>query len=232
MSEVVSKSVPVSDSGSPDESPIYQNQVTILENGGQLISTFRCQPDANTPISILRGSAQKFSNKPCYGEREILSNGSLGSYKWITFSEAERMVDNFGKGLLSIGFIKGDKLGVYSHNCQFWPISCYGSQVIRGIPVPIYDSLGSNAAQYIINHAEIKTVIVHSTKLNTLLETSRYTPNLERIIVIGSYSQPDFKYQIYSASEIVELGKKSKAETMRSVPPDEAGIILYTSGST
>jgi long-chain acyl-CoA synthetase len=232
MTEVISKSVPVSDSENPDESPIYRNQVTILENGGNLISTFRSQPEANTPVSLLRGSAKKFSNKPCYGEREIFENGGLGRYKWISFSEAEQMVDNFGKGLLSIGFVKGDKLGIYSHNCPFWPISCYGCQVIGGIPVPIYDSLGPNAAQYIINHAEITTVIVHSTKLNILLETSKLTPKLETIIVIGKYSLVDSKYQIYSASDIVEIGKKSKIETMRLVPPDEIGIISYTSGST
>jgi long-chain acyl-CoA synthetase len=104
---------------------------------------------------------------------------------------------------LSIVFQKGDKLGIYSHNCPFCPIFCYGAQVIGGIPVPIYDSLRPNAAQYIINHAQIKIAIVHSTKLNNLLETSKSTPNLESIIGNGSYSVPNSKHKIYSMSEII-----------------------------
>jgi long-chain acyl-CoA synthetase len=53
------------------------------------------------------------------------------------------------------------------------------------IPVPIYDSLGPNSAEYILTHSESSIVIVSPSKLGNLLIALKNCPLLKTILLIG-----------------------------------------------
>ena len=222
------------DEGKPNESPILRNSRTVTENGGQLISTFRSQPESDTMVKILRSTTVKYGERDALGEREDLGDGKWGKYFWINYNQFEGKVKSFSRGLQELGLGPGDKIGIYSHNCPYWQIACFGAQYSSMIAVPVYDSLGPDAAHFIITHAECKAVVVHKVKLQNLLAILDRCELLKYIIVIDNEPPNVSSYQdkeSFTCDEIVEKGTNSNKELIEPKPEDTA-VIMYTSGST
>uniref|UniRef100_UPI0037E75F2E long-chain-fatty-acid--CoA ligase 5 isoform X3 n=1 Tax=Semicossyphus pulcher TaxID=241346 RepID=UPI0037E75F2E len=116
-------------------------------------------------------------------------------------------------------------------------LACYTYSMVV---VPLYDTLGPEALVFIINQAEISTVLCdNQTKAETLLQTheSEQTPVLKTIVIMDSFS-----------SELVERGKKcgvdivsmenvealGKSNLREPVPPkpEDLSIVCFTSGTT
>jgi long-subunit acyl-CoA synthetase (AMP-forming) len=94
----------------PGESSVYRSSVCYLENGGDLITAFRSQPDSHTAIDILCTSAGTYPGLDCVGERELLPDGSHGRYKWMSYSDFYQQVLVLGRGLLELGFQRAVRL--------------------------------------------------------------------------------------------------------------------------
>lgn len=233
MTEKVCLTSIFEDSGNPDESPVYVNNHILKENGGHLISTFRSMPDVRTAAGIIQASAIKYAKHECTGEREVLPDGKFGQYKFITYEEFYNRTVAFSRALVNIGLKPGDKIGIYGHNCQYWEIAQFGTMMNSMIVVPVYDSLGPNAAQYIINHAECKAVVCHKVKLQALISIIKECPVLEFIIVIDKDvpNVEDARVKFYTADNLVEMGRNLTTE-LQTPQPDTTAFIMYTSGST
>ncbi|KAH0792786.1 AMP-binding enzyme family protein [Histomonas meleagridis] len=227
------KCIPIDEETSPDESKIYRNIHCFLENGGQHIKTFRNQPDSHTAIDIMRVSSVRYANSPCTGERIIDENGNVGPYKYITYSEFYKRALAFGRGLLELGLTRGDKIGIYSSNSQWWQIAAFGSFSVGIIIVPVYDSFGKDAAQYIITHAEVKLVLCSRFKYDPLVNLVSATPNVTQIVIMSDTipSEPASPIPVRTCQSVLELGLTSKLPNEFS-KPEETAVLMYTSGST
>lgn len=249
-------SVIVEDTGNPDESPIFQHITTFKENGGNLISTFRNLPEADTPCKLLKGAIVKYRNLKFIGERRIdpLTNELSRSYYWMSYIEFYNKARRFAYSLINkYGLKPGDKVGIFSSNCPWWQITCYACFISSLVPVPIYDSLGANAACYIIVHSETSAIIVNKDKfetLKTLLESPIHDENIKdqvhkvkNVFVIGKFDQTTIQSQS-NGSEIQvqscesalitenKLNELSAKQSLQEPQPDDIAMIMYTSGST
>ena len=173
------------------ESPIFQHSTTFIENGGKLISTFRCIPEANTVCKLIKAANIKYGKFPCIGEREKTNDGNLGKYRWISYSEFYIQVKRFAAGLQMMGLKKGDKVGIYSVNCPWWQRTAFACYVSSLVPVPIYDSLGPGAAEYILEHSECIAVVVSQEKLGALRLAIQSTNEnkIRNVMVIGDFQE-------------------------------------------
>ncbi|KAH0792240.1 AMP-binding enzyme family protein [Histomonas meleagridis] len=225
--------IPTDEETGPDESPVYRNIHCYVENGGQLIKTYRNQPESETPIDILRVSATKYADCDCVGERERDQDGNVGPYKYISYSEFYKRVLAFGRGLLELGLNRGDRIGIYSNNSIYWQMACFGAQSVGIISVPIYDSLGKDAAQFIVNHAEVKVIFTSLFKLANTLKIIPVTPTVTNIVVMSDKIPPstECSLPICTCKDILEKGYASSAKN-NFVKPEEVAVIMYTSGST
>lgn len=224
--------IQVDDSGNPDESPVYRNNTVNIENGGEFISTFRSLPDAKTTIELLRGATQKFHNHDFLAQRERAPDGKLGKFKFFTYDQTLKKIEQFAAALNTLGFQFGDKLGIYSHSCVEWTLSSYGCQMAGGVTVPVYDSLGPDAAFYIIDHSECKAVVVQASKLEDLLETAKRTPKLKLIIVIGDFSPVEASQELITFNDFLARGESQQDRSFPHVQKEDIAVIMYTSGST
>ena len=250
----VSRSVIVSDSGNPDESPIFQHITTIEENGGHLISSFRCLPDAFTACELLKAAVVKYGDCNFVGERRVdKKTGQLSrEYYWLTYKEFTNRAKRLAIGLVSnLGLNPGDKVGIYSVNCPWWQTTAYACFMSSLVPVPIYDTLGPGAAEHIICHSECSVVVVSEEKFESLktvlnafnqynVEERNYSHHLvKNVLVIGDYEKTNLEVnnttitiQSCESALVNEDQLDSFSNICVEPNPDDLAMIMYTSGTT
>lgn len=79
----------------------------------------------------------------------------MGDYSWYTFSEANDLAKNFGRGLRSIGHQPKENIIIFSETRAEWFISAMGA-FKQSIPVcTLYATLGEDALILGINETEV-----------------------------------------------------------------------------
>ncbi|KAK8866684.1 hypothetical protein M9Y10_009651 [Tritrichomonas musculus] len=231
--EIPPKSIVLEEPSAENEGPVYRNLHCFVENGGKLIPTFRSQPESNTVIEVLRTSSVKFADLDCVGERVVNPDGSYGEYQYISYSEFYKNCAAFGRGLLELGLNRGDKVGIYSSNSRWWQTVAFGAYSVGLVIVPVYDSLGKDAAKYIVNHADCKVVVSSVFKYPLAVQLPKECQGLTQIIVMGDQvpQEPECPVPVTTCADILDKGFKSTAPNNFS-GPDDIGVIMYTSGST
>jgi len=189
---------------------------------------YSTRPEANTSVDCLDSSAVIFADHDSLGEREQLSDGSYGEYKFISYSEFRNRARSLASGLRSLGVNYGDRVGIYSFNCIGWQLTQFACHYLGAICVPVYDSLGPDSAKYIITHSECRVCIVHPKSLQNLLSIAD-SSSLEHIVVITSTTPTEPRCR--SLDSVISLGNNEQFEPYPTTGSDTA-FIMYTSGST
>ncbi|KAJ0986739.1 hypothetical protein J5N97_005095 [Dioscorea zingiberensis] len=113
----------------------------------------------STSWEVFRTTTEKYPGNKMLGWREF-TNGNDGPYLWKTYKEIYEEVLKVGSTLKQLGVEPDTRIGVYGVNCPQWACNGYGL-----ICVPLYDTLGAGAVDYIIEHAEIEFVFVQDKKV-------------------------------------------------------------------
>lgn len=172
------------------------------------------------------------------GFRRIVNNVA-GPYEWISYEECLERVKNFGSALLSkkIDLKPSEPLGIYSINRPEWVISDYSAMFNSIITVPLYDTLGLQALQYIINQVEMKVCCATKDKAKKLLENISSYPTLKKLIVFDEIddslkkASEEASIELYYFGDLEKEGKENRKDFI--LPKNETvGCICYTSGTT
>mmetsp|Transcript_1130 Transcript_1130/g.2656 ORF Transcript_1130/g.2656 Transcript_1130/m.2656 type:complete len:717 (+) Transcript_1130:1-2151(+) len=225
----------------PGESAIRRNN---LISDKLITSPFPDEPAVNTVVHCLQRSADKFAGHNCLGRRPIASDGSAGDYEWEKYADVWAHCVNIGLGLVTLCELKSTgsgegqaRLGIYSINRpeNFKALMGGFSQGITACP--LYDTLGPNAAGYIIGHAGITTVACERTKLANLIASKKGSSPLKFIVLFEEATDAERAdataagCTLYSLSEVTEAGAALKQGP--SLPsPDDWAYVMYTSGTT
>jgi len=94
------------------------------------------------------------------------------------------LVDRFAAGLLNAGVKTREKVMLFIPNCPQWIIANFAINKIGGTVVPVSPIYTSYEIEYIINDAEVETVICLDTNCMYVNEVIGKT-NLKRVIVIN-----------------------------------------------
>ncbi|KAJ9704876.1 hypothetical protein PVL29_003091 [Vitis rotundifolia] len=170
------------------------------------------------------------------GRRQII-NSKAGPYFWLTYQEAYDAALRMGSAMRSRGVNPGDRCGIYGSNCPEWIIAMEACNS-QAIPyVPLYDSLGANAVEFIINHAEVSIAFVQESKIPAMLTClPKCTSYLKTIISFGKISSSqkeeaeELGVSCFSWEEFALLGSLDCE-----LPPKQKTdvcTIMYTSGTT
>uniref|UniRef100_A0A9J7YG17 Arachidonate--CoA ligase n=1 Tax=Cyprinus carpio carpio TaxID=630221 RepID=A0A9J7YG17_CYPCA len=113
-------------------------------------------------------------------------------YTWLSYREVLSRAELLGSGLLSQGCQSSPDqfIGVFAQNRPEWIISELACYTYSMVVVPLYDTLGPDAIRYIINRAEISTVICDKAeKAAVLLENVQRgeTPGLKTIVLMDAF---------------------------------------------
>ncbi|KAI3444424.1 hypothetical protein Pfo_001089 [Paulownia fortunei] len=216
--------------GKPSVGPVYRN--VIVKDG------FRPLPQGlDSCWDSFCQSVNIYPNNQMLGEREMVE-GKAGRYVWLTYKEVHDLVLKVGASIRSCGIMKGGRCGIYGANCSRWVISMQACNAYGLYCVPLYDTLGAGAVEYIICHAEISIAFVEETKISEVLKTFPSTEKYLKTIVSFGEVTPEqkqvarnFGSQIYSWNEFLLLGMNKKFDIPIKKTTDIC-TIMYTSGTT
>ena len=179
--------------------------------------------------------ARERGNSPANRQKEL---GIWKSWTWIKVADE---VKSLACGLASLGFQRGDKLAVIGNNRPRLYWSMVATQVLGGIPVPLYQDSVAEEMLYVLENADVKYAIVQNQEqTDKLLEIKERLPKLEHICYeeprgMRNYSKEYIHYykDIQGNGEIFQNDNPDffLSEIEKSHGSDIA-IFLYTSGTT
>jgi long-chain acyl-CoA synthetase len=167
--------------------------------------------------------------------RPVMYGGKTDN-EWITYStsEVQDYVNWVSYGLLSMGYQKGDKIATISGNKPEWNFVDMGVAQAGMIHVPIYPTIGTDEYEYILEHSDVKIIIVGNKAIYN--KVNPIAGKVTQLKDIYSFDQVD---GVKSFSEIIDAGKmnaerlKDELEKIKDgIFPEDLVTIIYTSGTT
>lgn len=95
-------------------------------------------------------------------------DGVAGDFEWLTYAEVSALVAKIASCLAGLGLSRQSRVGVYGANCEEWMVAMQACNRMAYECVPLYDSLGENAIEFIVGHSEQAAVFVAAGKLGKL----------------------------------------------------------------
>ncbi|KAJ9542994.1 hypothetical protein OSB04_022701 [Centaurea solstitialis] len=216
--------------GNPSVGPIYRN---LLAKDGFPSLDF----GLTTTWEVFRDSVEKYPDNRMLGWRELV-DGKWGPYVWKTYKTVYQEVLHVASAVRASGIGHGSKVGIYGSNCPQWIVAMEACNAQSYISVPLYDTLGSGAVNFILDHAEVDIVFVQDKKVKELLNPEcTHTRRLKLIVCFTSMKDEEKKkadsmgIKSYSWKEFIQLGidHPSELETPKAT---DICTIMYTSGTS
>ncbi|RDW71313.1 hypothetical protein BP6252_07876 [Coleophoma cylindrospora] len=221
---------------------------------GPLLQTV--DPAALTAHDMFENSAKNRPNARCLGSRpwDPITK-TFGKYEWMTYKETADRRRNFGIGVVELhkkAGVTGSKYGVglWCQNRPEWQITDLGCMSQSLFTVSIYDTLGPETTEYIINHATLACVVTSLPHVPTLLKLAAASrlPTLKLIICLDALEAgevpgnskkeilntlaADAGISIYGIGEVEAIGAAAPSISMNPPSPEDIITINYTSGTT
>ena len=219
----------------------------------------------HTPIDCVEYYMEKRPNSNFLGTREYNpTTKKYGKYIWKSWAQIYELSKLFLYGISKFNLCpeiyvdeeKNEKmrfLGFYSRTREEWMVGSLGCQLDSITLVTIYDTLGINSIEYILNQTELTAMLVESNNLEMILkmkESNKLGHTKDIIYIRCNEEKPNLEETIeklkklglnlISYDTIIETGKKCIEEKdneilnkkYKKVSDDETYLICYTSGTT
>lgn len=241
-------SVPIPGSAAPGRSAVYRHWKFVDQ---PLLD--RLAPNITTPFEAFENAVQRYPKNKCLGHRPYDPvTKKFGQYVWQDYSQVAERRKNLGAGLVHLhrqAGVTGSKygIGLWCQNRPEWQITDLAAMSQGLFTVSIYDTLGPDTTEYIINHAELTCVVAGMNHVTALLKLKPRIPTLKLIIVLDPLSAGELPGEskgdllnslaselgvsIHYIRDVETLGEKQPLP-MNPPTPDDIATINYTSGTT
>ncbi|KAK7318109.1 hypothetical protein RJT34_02807 [Clitoria ternatea] len=186
---------------------------------------------------VFRMSAEKYPTKPMLGRREVV-DGNPSKYKWQTYKEVYDLAIKVGNSIRACGYGEAVKCGIYGANCPEWIMSMEACNAHGLYCVPLYDTLGAGAVEFIICHAEVSIAFVEEKKISEILKTfPNAAKHLKTLVSFGKVTPEqkqeleNFGLAVYSWDDFLQLSNDQNFDLPVKKKSDIC-TIMYTSGTT
>ena len=89
-----------------------------------------------------------------------------GTARRWTYAELAADVDALALGLLEMGIVKGDRVGIWAPNCAEWTLTQYATAKIGAILVNINPAYRTRELEFVLNQSG-STLLVAAERLKT-----------------------------------------------------------------
>ena len=202
-------------------------------------------------------TANRIPHSPGFGYRSWNSGKkAFTAYEWIDYETLQQRRTYFGKGLVELHAREGIVgtqygVGLWCQNRPEWQITDLACMSQSLFSVSLYDTLGPDASEYIVRHANLACVVTSLNHVGALLKIKPRLPNLKFLIVLDPLEPAndenpalskkelldtltkslDLNLKVYSMAEVEQLGRVSSLP-LNPPQPNHIVTINYTSGTT
>ena len=173
-----------------------------------------------------------------FPHRDALIEAATGR-NW-SYSELNSAIDDFARGLLTLGVERGDRVGIWSPNCAEWTIVQYATAKIGAILVNVNPAFRLVELEYVIRQCGMRMLISAPSDKNsdyTAMARDAVTNcvELERLVFLGSDADParadevDYAAVVDAGGQVSSVGLRSR---MAQLSTHDAINLQYTSGTT
>uniref|UniRef100_A0A0E0MGC7 Long-chain-fatty-acid--CoA ligase n=1 Tax=Oryza punctata TaxID=4537 RepID=A0A0E0MGC7_ORYPU len=213
----------------PSAGPVYRS---IYAKDGLM----KLPEDILSPWDFFSGAVKQYPKNKMLGQRKV-SDGKAGDYVWLTYEEVYQKVMKIGSAIRSLGVKLGGHCGIYGSNCPEWIMAMQACNSQGICYVPLYDTLGANAVEFIMDHAEISIAFVQESKIKSVLAVvQKCRAHIKAIVSFGDVIN-DLKREAeqlgiscFSWEEFSALGKQN--HELPKKQKEDICTIMYTSGTT
>ncbi|XP_027021023.1 long-chain-fatty-acid--CoA ligase 1b [Tachysurus fulvidraco] len=207
---------------------------SVLVDADNLLSFY--YDDATTMYEVFTRGLRVSNNGPCLGFRQ-----PKHPYEWLSYSEVAERAERLGSALLHKGHSKTKEqfIGIFAQSRPEWTISELACYTYSLVSVPLYDTLGTEAIDYIINKTGIATVVCDTpVKARLVLDcVSEKQHSLKTLILMDEFDSELVAQAQQCGVDVISLKDAEalgKAHLQKPIPPkpDDMAIICFTSGTT
>lgn len=206
-------------------------RISTLNKTDKLFSYY--YEDAKTLYEFFL-KARKLSND---GDYLGWKTSATTPFKWLKYSQVNDIIEQVGSAFVHFGLepSKETFIGIFAKNRPEWCMTANACEAYSFVSVPLYDTLGDEAINFILLQTELKLVVCDdSSKAMHLMNSSS---NLKYIVIIESITDEvrnkaqESNIKVFSYEQLKEIGKNNLTKP---VPPkpDDLATICYTSGTT
>ncbi|MFF9055662.1 AMP-binding protein [Streptomyces erythrochromogenes] len=164
-----------------------------------------------------------------FPDRDALVDVAAGR-RW-TYAELAADVDALALGLLDLGIVKGDRVGIWAPNRAEWTLVQYATARIGAVLVTVNPAYRSHELEYVLRQSGIRLLAAadrfKTSDYAAMIEEVRpRCPALEFVALLGG--------PLWNS--LLERGRRGDpadlARAQAALSPDDAVNIQYTSGTT
>ena len=127
----------------------------------------------------------------------------------FSYRRLRTLIDKFAAGLVRIGVKPRDSVMVYIPNCPQWIIANFAINKVGAVMVPVSPIYTAFEIAYMVEDADIKTIICLDTNFVYVREVMRKT-RLERVIVTHLWNWSLSGSRSWASSSTRSRGAKSR----------------------
>jgi long-chain acyl-CoA synthetase len=163
----------------------------------------------------------------------------------LSSKEMFERVRDLSLGLRTLGVSSGDRVAIIAESRPEWQLCDFAILAAGAVTVPIYPTLSSAQAQYILQDSGARLAIVSTRlQLEKTQEVRHLLPALEAVVCMdpAAASAAPAAASVLSLDELERRGHtwmtgewgagREFRDTARAVTPDSLATIIYTSGTT
>ena len=199
------------------------------------------------------------------GERNVLSASEIDpktkrpvpvlddKYTCKTFSQVEEIVRALGSAIKKLDLApvkhqynhyKLNFVGIHGKNTPEWVLTDITSMVFGYTSMPLYDTLGEEAIQFMLHQTEVTTLFLtadllksHVARIKNPNSNPQFKCHLKTLVILDEWAlTADDRTLLqgvdhYTFNQLVDIGRKNLVAEYPPVTPEDIVCFSYTSGT-
>ncbi|MEA3391917.1 MAG: AMP-binding protein, partial [Candidatus Marinimicrobia bacterium] len=193
----------------------------------------------NYQLDYLKTMPEVFADALLGGtDRKLLNVKRNNEWVSFTYQDINETIPRIGFGFHALGLKQKDRVGILSENRPEWNMTDLACAHFNFTSVPVYHTCIPKQIEFILNHAEVKILIVSSKEqADKVIAIKSALKTLKYMIILNDEKFDD--NWIISWEDFLKKGDIAKEESKTSmqeiaakVKPEDLYSIIYTSGTS
>eukprot|EP00915_Cephaloidophora_sp_WS-2016_P003762 GHVH01005046.1.p1 GENE.GHVH01005046.1~~GHVH01005046.1.p1 ORF type:complete len:677 (+),score=89.98 GHVH01005046.1:111-2141(+) len=204
----------------------------------------------NNSWDLFQRSVKAHGECEMLGHRKLDAAGNAGAYEWLTYDEVSTAARSAGAFLRShdlcpLNSFEDESfptaremrcIGLFLTNRPEWFITEYACASQNIAIVPLYETLGSESMNYIVDLTKLSTIVVSKATFSTAIKAASHCELLRNFVLVDALSleqeaeAAEAGVNVYRWEDVISA--ESTGECDAPTNPDAINTLCFTSGTT